>query len=295
MAILTVVTGLPGHGKTLNTIKHIEESFPDRPVYYAHIDGLSIERWNEIDDVKRWFDIEPGAVIVIDEAHHYFPRRGNTREREPEHVAKLTEHRHYGHDLFLITQDAKNIDHFVRRLAGQHVHYWRPFGASRVTRWQWSKVVDPNDKMAQKEAISKKLLKLDDKYFGAYHSAEVHTVKRKIPKKMLLLPAAALLVASAAYAGYSTLSSMSAPVPPSFSTPAPAPTLEPAYSVPSPVLSEPLDDAPEPWITGIVQYGSRGIVLVDVGGHVERYSLAELTCSYKYRWTCIYEGQKLRF
>lgn len=293
MAVLTVVTGLPGHGKTINTIKEVEEQHADRPVYYAHIDKLTIQRWHKIDDVEKWYEIEPGAVIVIDEAHHYFPRRGNAKGLEPRHVAEMTEHRHNGHDVYLITQDAKNIDHFIRRLAGRHVHYWRPFGASRVTRWEWPKVVNPDDFDAKRNATSKRMVKLDKSYFGLYHSAEVHTVKRKIPLKMLLLPAASLFVAAAAYAGYSSLHDIAAPVAPV------APVVSVAPVAPSPggfvaVAASPAVRV-DARISGIVQFDDRGIVLIEVDGDTLRFSLAELNCVLLYRWTCIYNGSQLRF
>ena len=86
--MLYLFTGLPGGGKTLNTLKTVKEdkafyeydsdgnpvkldngSIKRRPVYYHNIKELKFEDWTKLSDeeAKRPWDIEPGAVLIYDE------------------------------------------------------------------------------------------------------------------------------------------------------------------------------------------------------------------------------------
>jgi hypothetical protein len=88
---------------------------------------MKIPRWTLIEDVYKWYELEVGSVIVIDEAHYYFPKRSGSKNVEPEHVFRMTELRKPNFDVFLITQHPMNVDVFVRRLCNRHVHYHRAF------------------------------------------------------------------------------------------------------------------------------------------------------------------------
>lgn len=186
--MLTIISGLPGAGKTLNTISEIDQEFAGkRPIYYHGIKQLTLPGWTEIQDPQLWPDLPEGSIVVVDEAQGPWPARGN-RQDKPRAISAVETHRHQGFDLFFITQNPKLLDHNLRRLAGRHIHYWRPFGLQKTTRWEWQSCVDPDDYFAKKDAISKKVVKFPAKYYDAYHSAEVHTHKRKLPKKLLMIP-----------------------------------------------------------------------------------------------------------
>lgn len=186
--MLTIISGLPGAGKTLLTISEIDQEYTGkRPIYYYGIKELNLEGWTELQDPQLWPDLPDGSIVVIDEAQGPWPARGN-RQDKPGAISAVETHRHQGFDLFFITQNPKLLDHNLRRLAGRHIHYWRPFGIQKTTRWEWQSCVDPDDYFAKKAAISKKVVKFPTKYYDAYHSAEVHTHKRKLPKKLLLIP-----------------------------------------------------------------------------------------------------------
>jgi zona occludens toxin len=95
-APVTVVTGLPGNGKTLWTICHVKEKAEKekRQVYYAGIeiiDKVALP-WIEI-EAKEWFKCPPGSIIVLDEAHKIFPLRANG-SAVPDHVLPIAELRH---------------------------------------------------------------------------------------------------------------------------------------------------------------------------------------------------------
>lgn len=182
--MMYLITGLPGASKTLNTIKWLNENkdFENRPFYYHNIKELTFD-WNYLDDPMEWNSLPDGSVIILDEAQETFPARGNSRP-VPEFIEPLAKHRHKGYDIIFITQHPNLLDVFVRRLIGDHTHYSRPFGAPMATRMHWPKVRDPDDFHAVKEA-EKSPVRLDKKYFGTYKSAELHTHKLKIPKKLI--------------------------------------------------------------------------------------------------------------
>ncbi len=208
--MIFLFTGVPGAGKTLNTIKFIseDEQFKDRPVYYHNIRDCKLDGWAEIDEaqVKKWYELPKGSVVVLDECQEIFPVAGPRKEAPPEYIEKLAVHRHLGIDLVLITQEPRNINAFARRLVSLHRHHVRHFGTERIKIYEWHNKCAENvhDYHEKQEAIVKQT-KLDKKYFGAYHSAEIHTQKARFP----LGKAAALLVLPVLVVGYALFSLVS--------------------------------------------------------------------------------------
>lgn len=185
--MLYLITGLPGASKTLNTIKTLCEDlrFQNRPIYYHNIKHLALD-WQELtkEQAINWHELPDNAVIVLDECQDIFPPRKVGAE-VPESVAQLSTHRHRGYDIFLITQHPMLLDTAVRRLVGNHFHYVRQYGMKRVKVYEWQKCAnDPEDYHAKQEA-EKKSAKLDKAYFDKYKSAEVHTHKPRISRKLV--------------------------------------------------------------------------------------------------------------
>jgi hypothetical protein len=117
-----------------------------------------------------------------------------------------------------------------------------------------------------------------------------------------MLPAFALVTVGAGAYAYSSLTSSlpvspSAPVLPSsipVLSPAPASRSQSVFSV-SPSSASSFEAIPVR-ITGVVQYGEDGLVLIEEGERVVRFSLSELGCSQRFRkWTCAYQGRELTF
>jgi zona occludens toxin len=190
--MITLITGVPGAGKTLNTIKYISEEYKgsDRPVYVAGVSQLSVPGWNDAsyDDLHKWRDYPKGSIFLVDEADQFAPTRGN-RGEPPEYIAELARHRHYGFDFYFITQRPKMLDHHLRGLVGKHHHYERVFGANSARVLTWEQCCDdPGDFHNRKLAVTSRR-KFDSKYFSAYKSAEIHTHKRKIPLKVWMVAA----------------------------------------------------------------------------------------------------------
>lgn len=204
-----LITGVPGAGKTLNAIKiakkHQEEGLEKqgmgtRPVYYYGIRGCKIDEWTEIDkaELLAWESLPDGSIIIVDEVQDVWPQRTGKREI-PLSISQLNKHRHRGFDFFMTTQYPKMVDVALRRLIGQHDHYDRRFGSKVINKYTWNSCNDdPTDYHSKREAHTS-LAPLDKEIFGLYESAEFHTHKRRIPKKIIAAVLFLLLFVPAAF------------------------------------------------------------------------------------------------
>lgn len=183
-----LTTGLPGHGKTLRTTLEVEERRirEGRRVYYHGITDLTLD-WFPLENAEDWHTVPDGSIVVIDECQRVFPVRPSG-SAVPEHVQQFETHRHKGLDVILITQHPNLIDSHVRRLVERHQHVYRPFGLSYAVIMEWPAATDPQKSGAEKFAI-KTRWKLDSSGFKNYKSATVHTIKKRFPRFVLLLPA----------------------------------------------------------------------------------------------------------
>lgn len=180
-------TGLPGHGKTLFTIADLMH-VKDRPVFYHDIEGIDEDKlgWQCIDDPKLWYELPENSVLIVDEAHKHFPVR--RKDQVPEYIERLGEIRHKGIELHLVTQHPTSVDIFIRRRVGRHIHVVRPFGSEACNYISFPRYTDdPTDRQVQREALTK-LRRYPKEVYSLYKSAEVHTIKRRFPFKLLLIP-----------------------------------------------------------------------------------------------------------
>lgn len=188
-------TGLPGAGKTLFALKQVRElaEKESRPVYYFNIAGLSIPGWIELseDQAREWFTLPAKSIVVLDEAQRIFRPRHHS-SGVPPYVAELETHRHRGIDLVLITQHPGLVDANVRKLVGRHRHYVRAFGSSVVVQHEWGEVNGEVDK-SRADSLQT-TLKHPVEVYDWYKSAEVHTVKRRIPARVVALVVLPLVV-----------------------------------------------------------------------------------------------------
>jgi zona occludens toxin len=201
--VIYLVTGLPGHGKSYFTVARAPEllAHPGRQFYYSGINELQLP-WEPCEP-ETWYNLPDGSAVIIDEAQRLFRPMPPGAQR-PRCVTELETHRHRGFDIWLITQDAGLLDSHVRRLVGKHFHVHRPFGLKAFNWWSWEKIEDPNDWHARKRAVTGRL-PIKREIYRLYKSAELHTVKARLPWKLFLLPVAVAAVGIFAYLGYSTL------------------------------------------------------------------------------------------
>jgi len=173
-------TGLPGHGKTSSTVLEVMRrgQAENRTVYYFGIKDCMIPGWVELSSAADWPSVPDGSIVLIDEAQTlYRPRQHGAAV--PPYVSALETHRHRGLDLYFITQHPMLIDNNVRRLVDEHRHVVRQFGSHYVREFSWPKVNEHPDKSKANATVRE--TQLPKAAFGLYKSAEIHTIKRRIP------------------------------------------------------------------------------------------------------------------
>lgn len=209
--MLTLITGVPGAGKTLWLITELKNGikYPDRdenrPVYYYGIPSLSPELgWHPINDPKNWHtEVPDGAIVVIDEVQEHFPVRDH-KKPVPDGLQALERHRHRGLDIYFLTQHPSLVDHHARRLVGQHCHLKRNFGASFAVLYRANECIDPKD-YHQLTKAEKTTFKYPKDSFAFYKSSEIHTHKFRLPKKLLLIPLIFIVIGVCVYYFYQAL------------------------------------------------------------------------------------------
>ncbi|GAB7562845.1 hypothetical protein LG202_08840 [Methylobacillus methanolivorans] len=197
--MITLITGLPGSGKSLFTLKTVKElaDREHRLVFYHGIPELSLD-WQKMEKAEDWTECPKGAIIVIDEAQSTFRPRANGAN-VPKHVSQLEVHRHDGHDLFIITQHPMLLDGNLRRLVGRHYHVNRFYGFQKSVIHEFPQVRDNVDKNTK--GSMQKVFPYPKEVFGWYKSADLHTVKKRLPARLFLIILLPLILISAIAGG----------------------------------------------------------------------------------------------
>jgi len=204
--VITLITGVPGAGKTLNPLKLVDQEIEKhRPIYYCGIRECKMPGWVEIsyEDSKRWQEYEEGSVFVIDECDRFAGNSPDERKKHPEYISELARHRHRGMDFYFITQKSTMFHHLARNHIGRHLHFERPFGRPASRRVEFQKCQDDtDDHRARKGAVITRH-PFPTEYYDKYRSAEVHTHKQRIPFKVWAsLGAVVLMLGGLTYAGF---------------------------------------------------------------------------------------------
>lgn len=217
-----LITGTLGAGKTLWTLWTVEKrrkednaafhkqwvkdgSNPDVPpvvrqVFYWNINITNLD-WIKLEDPKKWNECPDGSLIVFDECQQVFPPRSSSAS-VPEFVAATAVSRHKGFDLYCITQDPKNYDHFIRAITEWHYHISNPWGGGSCHVNVYKGVQSNPSKPDKKARFSHEDFKFPSEVFTWYKSASVHTKKAKMPLKFKLLFLTPFLFLGCVYAGY---------------------------------------------------------------------------------------------
>lgn len=197
MAIF-LITGVPGAGKTCYALNFVK-TWADRekrPVFYHNIKELTLP-WSPLERGEDWFKVEPTSIVVIDEAQKVFRPRG-TGSVVPEHVTAFETHRHLGIDVVLITQHPMLVDTNIRRLIERHFHCKRKFGMQRCVVHEFTELRQNPD--TSREGSIRHEFKYPKESFGWYKSAEVHTHKRRLPARYVMLFVAPFVLAGLIFA-----------------------------------------------------------------------------------------------
>jgi len=147
--------------------------------------------------------VPDGCIVVIDEVQKVFRQRP-PKNPVPEALVFCETHRHHGIDIYFITQRPTFLDHHARHLSGRHIHLHRNFGINQATLYEFNRYTDTEDKRNLSDG-TKSQFKYPTKTYDLYKSAEVHTHKRRLPKKLLLIPLAISFVGLCIWFGINTL------------------------------------------------------------------------------------------
>lgn len=131
-------TGTPGSGKTYDAVRKIIDNLRIGRDVFTNIDGLNepdcLECLKFVTGLTElcisvhlhhltqeqvpffWEHVTPGSLIVIDEAQEFFNSRNYMSKENNIFASWAAQHRHYGYDLILITQDVIRIESSVRSL-----------------------------------------------------------------------------------------------------------------------------------------------------------------------------------
>lgn len=197
---IILLTGLPGCGKSLYAIDLMERALKmGRPVYACNFEDLKVPGVIEYKDPTRWMDLEPTAVLFVDEAQRFFRTRRGMVDA-PDYITAMETIRHDSVTIVLTTQQPTYLDKHLRGLVGRHEHRIEiiPGEVSNVYTFRRTQEDITDGALA---AADFEMWKHPKQHHGKYKSAEVHTKKRIIPKKILAAGVAALCaVAFLAYA-----------------------------------------------------------------------------------------------
>jgi hypothetical protein len=191
--MLTLISGVPGSGKTLWTVNQIlnNSEFKDRPCYVHNLDGFDFTARPglfPLDDPKTWNDLPEKSVIVFDEAQYAFPVRP-ANQPPPSWVDLFSTHRHKGYDIFMTSQHPTMIDGHIRKIVGRHLHFLRVFGLKSCTIFEWPEYRTDNvDSSARRKMAISRRWQYPARVFGSYKSADAHTHGVHIPLKVWSIP-----------------------------------------------------------------------------------------------------------
>lgn len=128
--------GTPGSGKSYDAVRKVLDNLKLGRTVYSNIDGLDdplkrefIKLYTGLDDyelgtklicfhAREVYNLYPtvknGSMLVIDEAHKWFNARNWQKPENTSFADFCSEHRHFGLDILLITQDLAKVDSQVR-------------------------------------------------------------------------------------------------------------------------------------------------------------------------------------
>ncbi len=214
---LRLYTGKMGHGKTLRAVYDLvneivlDEQKPKEQQrnFYANIEGL------KIDGVKYppddWRELPNNSLVIYDEADliDYYKASSNKNLSDVVRETKLARKRDI--HIWFIVQHPNQLNVFIRRIIGEHIHARRPLGAEMTKLYFFPDVCDdPTDFLKQKKAEKTKLFHFPKELYDVYESADVgsdHRQKRSIPESYIkgIIIFLALVIGSI-YLGYSYFS-----------------------------------------------------------------------------------------
>lgn len=198
---LILLTGLPGSGKSLRMVTYMKEALAlGRPVYVCNMPTIRLPGVQILDNPHEWRTLPPESILFVDEAQRFFrARRGNVEP--PESITAMETIRHDGVCIVMTTQQPTYLDKHIRGLIGKHEHFIRNFGHESANVYEFKECYDDVQSPTLRDNGQFSVWLYPKKNYQDYDSAEVHTVKARVPRKLII--GAAMFVAALAIGAYS--------------------------------------------------------------------------------------------
>lgn len=217
---IKAITGTPGAGKTLSALEELSKAVGvdprkckdadelvdklrnrenPRPVFVCNVEGLKEGLFDRLEDPLEWQDCPDGSLILVDEVWQFLGTQ--LKAKDDPRVLELAKHRHRGFDFIFTLQQPSQLTSFVRGLVGEHVHVSRKFGTEMTERFTWPAMCDDPNSLYQRKRGSSAPWTYPKQVMGLYQSATIHTVKRKLPLRVLALPLLAVVLVGAVVMG----------------------------------------------------------------------------------------------
>ena len=106
--MITLITAVPGSGKTLLAVGLIWEYLKEGRAVYSNIEGLQKDKFPNnnllFDAPDDWRETPDGSVVIYDECQqpHLYPADGQRGKVADDRLTAMETHRHSGHDLFFM-------------------------------------------------------------------------------------------------------------------------------------------------------------------------------------------------
>lgn len=192
---ITLITGLIGSGKTLRAVWYIDQELKaGRAVYVCNLEGLNLPGVIPWEDPRKWQELPPGSLLVVDEAQRFW--RARRSGDVPLELQDAETSRHDAVSMLILTQQPGYLDKHLRGLVTRHEHLYRRMGAQAAQLYVWERCVEDPNSASEKDGADQSLFVYPKQLYGAYKSAEQHTVKLRLGMRAKLIILALLVGAS---------------------------------------------------------------------------------------------------
>ena len=223
---ITLITGANGHGKGQVIIKEIlrlqdendklEKQGKPRRRIFANIHGVNEPPQKQLKDVQKipsdkiFFgkqdkeDMPPppdcwlpnvGDIFIYDECQNidWIKQKAGALSNDIR-VTSMEEHRHWGLDIYLLTQSPNYIHSHIFGLVSPHWYVERPLGVPFTNVFIFNKAQKtPESPTVKNRADDQKQIILGKNYGQYYKSSAEHNMKSTIPLKVKIAVVAFLL------------------------------------------------------------------------------------------------------
>lgn len=203
--MIVLITGIPGHGKTLYAVKLIADRLKENQrlrelsdeerekesekgnfirEVYTNISGWDHEKNGTKECPDDWRDTPDGSICVYDECQQIFGPDGGGRSKR-EDIQAMEVHRHTGHDLWLITQGPGLLHANIRALVGRHHHVKRQHGAQMAIIYTAEGCMEKVNSDVVLKRHDRMAWRYDKKLYEMYKSSTQHNHGLKLPRWLI--------------------------------------------------------------------------------------------------------------